>query len=498
MRKYPIRIEGTLDPSVSRWLWLMKWLLAIPHYIVLAFLWLAFAALSLVAFFAVLFTGRYPRSIFAFTTGVLRWSWRVGFYAYGALGTDRYPPFTLDDVPDYPARLHVDHPPRLSRGLVLVKWLLAVPHLLVVAVLLGGGLYLSRRVGDTPVVLQSGGLIGLLVLVAGFVLLFTGRYPRELFDLVIGLNRWVYRVAAYLFLMTDEYPPFRLDTGSGDTERPAGSEPPAAVGSDPSTLPQPGPAPQGASGTYSPAEPPLTHRWTAGRVVSVVTGAVLLLLGLGALPAGGALLWLDQAGRDSGGYVSTDPERFSSPGYALRSEPGGLRLEGPAWVMDRMLGEIRITGTSRTDAPLFIGIAADEDVATYLRNVNHTVVSHLGGAPFEPAYREQPGDASIRPPGDDRFWVAEASGTGTQSVRWQPRTGDWTVVVLNADGSRAVQADLTVGVSLPSLDGLAFSLIGLGLVFLLAGGVMVSLALRSPHRDAVPPSSPDAHAGATR
>lgn len=204
----PVAVAAELDSPLSRWLWLVKWLLVIPHCIALFFLWIAFLVVAVIAFFAVLLTERYPRGLFDFNLGVLRWSWRVSFYAYGALGTDRYPPFSLGPEPDYPARLDIAYPERLSRSLVLVKWwLLAIPHYLVIAFFTGG--------------MRSGwwgcSLITLLTLIAAFALAFTARYPGGLFVLVVGLNRWILRVAAYASLMTDTYPPFRLDQGGKET-----------------------------------------------------------------------------------------------------------------------------------------------------------------------------------------------------------------------------------------------------------------------------------------
>ena len=218
----PVALEARLDPDLSAWQWLVKWFLAIPHWIVLFFLWIAFIVLTVVAGFSILFTGSYPRGIFDFNVGVLRWTWRVQYYAaMGGLGTDRYPPFSLGPEPDYPATLDIERPERLSRGLVLVKWwLLAIPHYLVLAIVVGGGIGASGSADDAGGAAWGIGLLGLLVFFAGVSLLFRNRYPRGLFDLIVGLNRWVYRVVAYAALMTDQYPPFRLDQGGAEPPSP--------------------------------------------------------------------------------------------------------------------------------------------------------------------------------------------------------------------------------------------------------------------------------------
>lgn len=221
----PVVLSGHLDAPLSRGLWLVKWFLAIPHLIVLVFLWAAYAVLTVVAFFAIAFTGRYPRSIFDFNVGVMRWGWRVMFYATSAIGTDRYPPFSLNPDPNYPASLDIEYPERLSRGLVWVKsWLLAIPHLIIISIFTGG--WSAGWWGRGGWFVTGGGLVTVLVIIAGVALLFTGRYPASVFDLLLGLNRWVFRVVAYVSLMTDRYPPFRLDQGGPDPGAPAPADGP--------------------------------------------------------------------------------------------------------------------------------------------------------------------------------------------------------------------------------------------------------------------------------
>ena len=461
---YPVRVDATLDSPLSRWLWLVKWLLAIPHYIVLVFLWVAFVVLSVVAFFAILFTGRYPRGIFDFNVGVLRWTWRVQYYTYGALATDRYPPFTLDDRPDYPARLDIAYPERLSHGLVLVKWLLGIPHYIIVGLFVGGGAWFAWQAGNDSANWTGGGLIGLLVLIAAVALAFTGRYPRTLYDFVLGLNRWVLRVAAYGALMTDAYPPFRLDMGEHEPESTM-------------TLPPPPPVSETYAGPPAHAAPP-TQRWTAGRVISVVIGSVMVLSSFGLFAGGGVVLWADQH-RD-GGYVTSSIESYDSNGFAITTDR--LSLDGAAfdwgWQSD-LLGDVRIRVTGAdTTAPVFVGIAASDDVDRYLANVDRTVFRDFAG--HDGSYSITGGRAA--PPVSQRFWVAREAGTGTQTLVWPVRGGDWTVVVMNADGSRGVHARADIGATVPVLPWVATGLLIGGGVLLLLGLVLVIVPVRRAGR----------------
>ena len=187
MSGYPLRYDVEYPERLSRWLIFVKWLLVIPHLLILFALGAVASVIGYIAWFAILFTKRYPRGLFDLVVNVNRWNANVG--AYTGLFRDEYPPFSWE-AGQYPVTYEVDYPEQLSRWLIFVKWLLAVPHYVVL--------------------LFVGLAAGVAQFIAWFAILFTKRYPRGLFDFNVGYLRWFYRVSAYTSLLRDDYPPFSL------------------------------------------------------------------------------------------------------------------------------------------------------------------------------------------------------------------------------------------------------------------------------------------------
>lgn len=184
--EYPVRLEIDHPDGLSHLLPLVKWLLAIPHLIALLLLGIGAYVVLIISFFAVLITGAYPVAMFNYLVGFERWRARVS--AYLLLETDKYPPFSLDDDPSYPVRLQVDYPERVARWRPLVNWLLAIPALIGAAII---------------------GIVAYVaVIIAFFAILFTGRYPKGLFEAVTIALRWSARVTLFSYWMTERYPPF--------------------------------------------------------------------------------------------------------------------------------------------------------------------------------------------------------------------------------------------------------------------------------------------------
>ena len=483
---YPVRVDARLDDHLSRWLWLVKWLLAIPHYVVLAFLWLAFVVLSVVALVAILFTGRYPRvdlrlqrrraalDLAGHLLHVRRARHRPvpALHPRGATGLPRAP---RDRLPRPPL-------PRAGAGEVVAAGDPALP---------GARASSSAAVGTPPRRPRragwNGGLIGLLVLVAAVVLLFTGSYPRSIFDLVLGLNRWALRVAAYASLMTDVYPPFRLDMG--------GTDPGTGVltlGIPPGTNPA-GPTPASTTHTSadgSPDDGAGTGRWWPAHVA-----AVRLTLGGGsghrgrdrlddgddvAGPAGRRPRPQDRRQRpaDDAGYLMSSTKTYGSPGFAVTSQNIDLSSDSANFdVASRWLGTVRIEAQSRT-------------AGQHLRR--HRPDQRRGRLP--PRRRAHDGQRPVgrpRPPGDDvrrrrrpalrrrRDLLGRlAHGQGQQTVTWEAEDGDWTIVVMNTEGTAPVAARVSAGAEVPILDTVVIGLLVAGVVLLALSTLVLVLAIR--------------------
>jgi Domain of unknown function (DUF4389) len=180
-----LQFDVEYPEHLSRWKIFFKWLLALPHLIILSVFQYLIEITTFLSWFAILFTGRYPRGLWDLSVTYMRWQARV--YAYAGLLRDEYPPFGTGD---YPVQFQLDYPASLSRWKIFLKWLMAIPSMVVLMLLSIGMIVVS--------------------LIAFFAILFTGRYPRGMFTFVVGVQRWGYRLSAYLFLLTDAYPPFTL------------------------------------------------------------------------------------------------------------------------------------------------------------------------------------------------------------------------------------------------------------------------------------------------
>lgn len=185
---YPVRFGIEHPEALNRFLPLIKWLLIIPQALIVYVLLMVVYIIWFIAFFAILFTKKFPRGLFDFTVGVFRWQNNI--FAYSFLMRDEYPPFSWDEG-IYPVTFEVDYPEELNRWLPLIKWLLIIPHIIVLAVLFF--------------------VVGIVWFISIFIILFTAGYPEGLFKFVVGVLRWSNRVNVYYYLMRDEYPPFSLD-----------------------------------------------------------------------------------------------------------------------------------------------------------------------------------------------------------------------------------------------------------------------------------------------
>lgn len=226
---------------------------------------------------------------------------------------------------------------------------------------------------------------------------------------------------------------------------------------------------------------------SAGRVILMVLGSIGVLFGLALLAGGGFLLWSDRTQREDG-YLTTPSERFATPTYALTRTRLEVDTGGASWVLNESwFGKVRIRGESADDKTLFIGIGPQAEVARYLGNVAHANVQDIDFDPFRATYLSVSGGAPQVPPTEQSFWAASASGVGTQTLTWKVREGDWSVVLMNADGSRGVAADVDLGAKLSFLLWVAIGLLIGGALVVGGSTALVVLAARKPRP---PPGSP--------
>ena len=273
---------------------------------------------------------------------------------------------------------------------------------------------------------------------------------------MLGLDRWVLRVAAYAGLMTDRYPPFRLDQGATDV------------------APEPRLFEAAAVAEPAVAEAAPTRKWTAGRIVAIIAGSILALISLGLLAGGVTGMVYDLTQRDSDGFLMSPSEQFDTASYALVSETLDIDSDVPQWVIDELIGTVRIK--SESEQPVFIGIASESDAESYVGDVRRAVVTDID----DPDYSPRPGGPPSSPPTEQTFWVASTSGAGDQMLDWDVEDGDWVIVVMNPDGSAGVAADLRIGAEVDDLIWIAIGFVVAGLLMGAGAAALIYVGSRRP------------------
>jgi hypothetical protein len=223
-----------------------------------------------------------------------------------------------------------------------------------------------------------------------------------------------------------------------------------------------------------PAPPPARTR-----VAPIVTGSIVALLATVLFAVGALALWADGRG-DSDGYHSTGDERYATTGHAIVTEDLDID-DVPNWLADGDdLGTVRVKASAPGERPVFVGIARSDDVREYLRGVEHATLTDVDYSPFDPVYEQNPGARRPLPPASQGFWETSAHGPGTQTVSWDVDEGEWSIVVMNENGSKGVDARVDAGVKLPWLAAIGWSALGGSLVLLVVSGGLIYLGVRSP------------------
>ena len=223
---------------------------------------------------------------------------------------------------------------------------------------------------------------------------------------------------------------------------------------------------------------------TGGRLALVIIGALIAVFAVAILCGAIALHWVNGK-RDGDGYFTTGPAHLASDGYAVTSDVDVHR--GLISVIGKDgFSRVRIQVRSNRRATPFIGVALAHDVHDYLDNTAHTDLTDFNLAPFRPQYRTIGGDEPPADPATQEIWTAQ----GTTTLNWNVESGGWTLVLMNADGSRGVDATVTAGAQIPIIGQAAWIVTAVGLTILAFGGLLIALGVRRRRQ----PSSPDGSA----